>query len=95
MGYSNRSFNEIGPFSDKYNGCAEGRENFKQWFKDNIHLIEDVFEYWRQDNKDVVDKFIDDFIKAFNWTAQRCCIPIIRSQTELEEVTNCQQASLL
>lgn len=95
MGYSKRSINESGPFSDKYNGCNEDRAKFKQWFNGNKQLIEDVFEYWCQDNKDVVDKFINDFIEAFNWTAQRCCIPIIRPQTKLEEVTNCQQVSLL
>jgi len=95
MGYSKLSISESGPLSDKYAGIDKEREKFKRWFNDNIRLVDYVFEYWREDNKQAVEDFISDFVKAYNWTAQRCCIPIIRPEQERDEVTNCQQPPLL
>jgi len=95
MGYSKRSIDEGGPSSTNYKGTNIEREKYKQWFSDNIQLVETIFEYWRQDNKDVADKFTNDFIEVFNWTAQRCCIPIIRPEQERDEVAKCQQPPLL
>jgi len=94
-GYSIRNIGESGPFSDKYNGTEIEREKFKQWFNDNKLLVSDVFDYWREDNKQAVEDFISDFVKAYNWTAQRCCIPIIRPEQERDEVAKCQQPPLL
>ncbi len=81
-GYSIRNIRESGPLSDKYNNTDIEREKFKQWFNDNKLLVSDVFDYWREDNKQAVEDFISCFVKAYNWTAQRCCIPIIRPEQE-------------
>ena len=95
MGYSKRSINESGPFSDKYNGYAKEREKFKKWFNDNTQLVNDVFDYWREDNKQSVEKFVDDFITAYNWIARKWFIPIIRPESENEEAIDCPQPYLL
>jgi AAA15 family ATPase/GTPase len=94
-GYSIRSFDENGPLSAKYNGYEKEREKFKKWFDDNSKLIDDVFPYWCEDNKDVIDKFINEFVVAYNWIARRCLIPIIRINSVKQEVNHCLQPPLL
>ena len=94
MSYSKRSINESGPFSDKYNGYEKEREKFKKWFNDNTQLVYNVFDYWREDNKPNVEKFVKDFIKAYNWIARKWFIPIIPPESENEELINCQQPYL-
>ena len=95
MGYSKRSIEENGPFSDKYNGCEKEREKFKQWFNDNTQLVNDVFYHWCEDNNQSVEKFVQDFITAYNWIARRWFIPIIPPELEKEEAIDCPQPYLL
>ena len=95
MGYSKRSITENGPFSNKFSGYEKERDKFKMWFKTNIQLVNDVYPFWYNDNKQSVEKFVNDFIAAYNWIAQRSFIPIIRSESQKGEATNCQRPSLL
>ena len=95
MGYSLRSLQLSGPLTETYSGYVREREKYKKWFQDNRQLIVDVFPYWIKDNKQVLQSFIDSFIEAFNYTAERCCIPYIRQHVDIEEVEACQQAPLL
>jgi len=75
MGYSKRSISENGPFCDKYNGCEKEREKFKKWFNDNTQLVNDIFDYWHEDNKQSVEEFVNNFITAYNWVARKWFIP--------------------
>jgi len=95
MGYSKRSINESGPFSDKYNGCEKEREKFKKWFNDNTQLVDHIFDYWHEDNKQSVKEFVNDFITSYNWIARKWFIPIIRPESENEEAIDCPQPYLL
>lgn len=94
MGYSKRSINESGPFSDRYNGCEKEREKFKKWFNDNTQLVDHIFDYWHEDNKQSVKEFVNDFITSYNWVARKWFIPIIRPESENEELIDCQQPYL-
>jgi len=95
MGYSKRTITEHGPFSAEYNGYDKERDKFKKWFNDNQQLINDVYESWCTDNRQNVEKFVADFIAAYNWIARRCFIPIIRPEPQKGVETNCQQHYLL
>lgn len=75
--YSKRSFTENGPFSDKYNGCDKDREKYKRWFNDNVLVVDNLFKYWLEDNKEIVEKFVSDFVAAYNWVAPKCFMPMI------------------
>ncbi len=76
FGITKRSLEEAGPFSDKYS-CLPERDKYKRWFNDNNTLINAVFDFWSIDNEAEINKFIDDFINAYNWIANRCFIPSI------------------
>jgi len=95
MGYSKRSIEENGPLSNKYNGCQKERDKFKKWFSDNTQLVNDIYSYWYEDNLQSAEKFVKDFVEAYNWIARRCFIPVIRPEAQEGEATNCQQPYLL
>lgn len=95
MGYDKRSITEHGPFSDEFSGYDKERDKFKMWFNANIQLVNDVYPFWYNDNKQSVEKFVNDFIAAYNWIARRSFIPIIRSESQKVEATNCQRPYLL
>jgi len=95
MGYSKRSITENGPFSNKYSGADKDRNKFKMWFNANKQLVNDVYQFWYDDNLQSVQKFVNEFVEAYNWIAQRCFIPIIRPESQEEEANNCQQPYLL
>lgn len=95
MGYYKRSINESGPFSVKYDGFNEDRAKYKQWFNENMQLVNDIFNYWLEDNKQSVEKFVNDFIIAYNWIARKWFIPIIPPESEKEEAIDCPQPYLL
>jgi len=77
-GYTIRSFKENSPHhSDKYKQFQDDRNKYKNWFKDNEQLINDIFSFWCADNKVMIDKFIADFIETFNWVATKSFIPKI------------------
>lgn len=80
IGYSHLSLKENGPTSHKYDQYSKDREKYKKWFDDNPELMEDIFEYWKEDNKDVVEEFQKEFIVAFNHVAKRSFLPMIRDQ---------------
>jgi hypothetical protein len=95
MGYKKRSITEHGPFSHEFSGYDKERDRFKMWFKANIQLVNDVYPFWYEDNKQSVERFVSDFIAAYNWIARRSFIPIIRSESQEVEATNCQRPCLL
>lgn len=95
MGYSKRSIAENGPFSNKFSGYDKERDKFKMWFNANKRLVNDVYPFWYNDNKQSVEKFVSDFIAAYNWIARRSFIPIIRSESRKVEAANCQRPYLL
>jgi AAA15 family ATPase/GTPase len=95
LGYTKRSFEEHGPLSGEYSGCDKEREKFKKWFNANTQLVSHVFDYWYEDNKQSAEKFVKDFITAYNWIARRCFIPIIPIEPKKEEENNCPQPHLL
>ncbi|MDN5324132.1 MAG: hypothetical protein PWQ67_2586 [Clostridia bacterium] len=74
-GFSIRHFLENGP------NCYEGkpRDQNKKWFNDYLPLFESLrlFEHWALDNKDIIDKFVNDFIEKFNRVAKINSVPKI------------------
>jgi hypothetical protein len=95
MGYTKRSIAEAGPFSDKFNGYKKERDKFKMWFRANEQLVNDAYPYWCNDNKQGIERFVRDFIVAYNWIARRSFIPIIRAEFHEGEVGECQRPHLL
>lgn len=65
-------FKENGPSSKRYKNEKE-RENYKKWFKEheNAFDVTKLFEFWKNDNKEIVDKFRKDFVSSFNAVADR------------------------
>ncbi len=94
-GYNKRSFCESGPFSDRFRGYERERDKFKMWFRENRQLVDHVFPYWCNDNRPSVETFVNGFIAAYNWIAQRSFIPIIRPESQRGEVGSCQRPYLL
>ncbi len=94
-GYTKRSIIEHGPFSDDFGRLDKARDKFKEWFKTNVQLIEDVYPFWVDDNKESILEFVNDFIEAHNWVAKRSFIPIIRSEPQEGEVASCRRHYLL
>jgi hypothetical protein len=90
LGYTLRSISEEGPLSPKYSQLDE-RGKYKQWFKDNPQLINDVFDWWHQDNSQEIKGFVKEFISAYNWVAKRSFIPIIKNNTVEQRSGNCLQ----
>lgn len=59
---------EIGPFSEKYSEVEKDRDKFKKWFKDVKPMLEmlNVVDYWKEDNQDDYNAFLDDFKYKYN-----------------------------
>jgi hypothetical protein len=76
-GYTIRSIQENGPHSDKYKQFNDDRNKYKNWFRENEKLINDVFNFWYKDNKAMIDDFEKDFVAAYNWVATKSFIPKI------------------
>lgn len=65
-------FKENGPDSTEYNQEKE-RERYKKWFKDHESFFNStgLFEYWAEDNKELVDSFKKAFKETYNDIASR------------------------
>lgn len=72
FGFSWTYFKDNGPFSDKYNRNTD-REKYKSWFNDHQDYFDSInlMDYWNDDNKETVNKFIESFIKSYNSIAER------------------------
>ena len=79
-GYTKRAIIEHGPFSDDFGRLDKERDRYKEWFKTNVQLMEDVYPFWVDDNRQSIAEFVNDFIEAHNWIARRSFIPIIRPE---------------
>lgn len=66
-------FNDCGPKSKDYNKYGKDREKYKAWFKNHQNIFDGLklFDFWKNDNKDLVDKFIISFIESYNAIADR------------------------
>ena len=64
-----------GPDSERYSQEKE-RERYKAWFKDNQDIFDatNLFDFWAEDNKEEVEKFINDFITSYNKISERTLI---------------------
>lgn len=65
-------FNENGPSSPRYSKGKE-RDKFKAWFIDHMPIFDstNLFEFWANDNIELVKKFRTDFINSYNSVAKR------------------------
>lgn len=85
LGFTITYFEEHNPSQEnEYSG--EKRIRYKKWFNDHLEGFEstDLYEYWKNDNKDIVKDFINDFILVFNKIAERTCLPEIIYNQKLE-----------
>lgn len=55
-----------GPFSLKYEKSKEAKK-YKEWFKDNQEVLTFLLEYWVEDNKEIIDKFVKKFQETCNY----------------------------
>lgn len=78
VGFSWDYFKDNGPDSSKYSAEKE-RERYKRWFSDNMDGFNDtnLFSYWEQDNLEVVEMFVRDFINVYNSVANRQLMSLI------------------
>lgn len=79
-GLSIRRFQDSGPFKNpKYSSYEDERVKFKEWFKDNKIMFDDInlLEFWKRDNAELYDIFIKEFINRYNIVATRSMIPKI------------------
>lgn len=65
-------FKENGPDSSKYKQEKE-REKYKKWFEDHQIVFDStkLFDFWANDNKEMVKNFKNDFKNAYNAVASR------------------------
>lgn len=65
-------FKENGPDSSRYNQEKE-REKYKKWFVDHQVIFDStkLFEYWANDNKELVEEFKKSFVDSYNAVASR------------------------
>ena len=72
VGMSWMYFRENGPKSSLYNQAKE-REQYKNWFVDHQNIFDStkLFEFWANDNKELVEKFKKDFVESYNTVANR------------------------
>lgn len=65
--FNYRYIHDNGPNSNTYEHL-EVRERAKNWFNDNLNSIEqtNVMDYWKQDNEDLLKKFIKEFDEINN-----------------------------
>lgn len=65
-------FKENGPNSSKYTQEKE-REKYKNWFVEHQPVFDStkLFDFWANDNKDLIEKFKKDFVEAYNAVAGR------------------------
>lgn len=68
---------EKGP--DSYSGDLKDREKSKKWFNDHINYFDEfsLYDYWANDNEDLVNSFISDFKEKFNHLAKILRLPRI------------------
>lgn len=54
-------------------GAKKEREIYKEWFLKHRKLFDKtkIFDYWKRKNKDIVDKFINDFKVKYNAIGKR------------------------
>ena len=66
-------FNDNGPMSSKYQNKGTDREKYKSWFEEHVALFDslDLYEFWANDNKEEVNKFIESFKLSYNSIANR------------------------
>lgn len=80
-GISIRYFKNNNPLLDpKYCKFSKNREKYKEWFNDNLTMLNDidVLKFWKRDNASDYSNFIKEFIDAYNIVASRCNLPKIR-----------------
>lgn len=65
-GYSKKYFLENGPDSDRYKGNE--RERYKEWFQVHEPYFEysNLYGFWEEDNKEIVEDFKKRFVEAYN-----------------------------
>ncbi|MFB4212586.1 AAA family ATPase [Shouchella sp. JSM 1781072] len=69
LGITKRSLIEQGPHSDLYLEKTKDRDKYKEWFRDNILVLELLFPFWIKDNKEMVIQFLSDFENIYNVAA--------------------------
>ncbi|WP_243157546.1 AAA family ATPase [Clostridium sporogenes] len=77
IGFTKENIIEHGPLSKDYRG--KERDRYKKWFKNNLQIFEclQIYEYWKKDNEQVYDEFINNFIRVYNKIASRKFYPKI------------------
>lgn len=78
VGRSKRNIHDCGPYSNKYAHKTKVREKFKDWFRDNRSLIDDLFDFWIKDNPEAVDAFREEYIRAYNFVAVKMHLPKLK-----------------
>jgi predicted ATPase len=65
-------FKENGPLSSNYSQ-EKDREKYKKWFVDHQAVFEStkLFEFWVNDNKELVEDFKKRFVESYNAVASR------------------------
>ncbi len=66
-------FRENGPNSIRYSHQGKERERYKNWFIDHQTIFDStkIYDFWANDNKELVEKFKHDFIESYNSDASR------------------------
>ncbi|WP_392564198.1 AAA family ATPase [Orbus wheelerorum] len=52
--------------SKKYKDCKDDSHKKKCWFKDSLHYINLLFDFWARDNEEIVDNFIKLFKSSYH-----------------------------
>jgi len=73
------SFKAHEPQSADYNSYTKDRGKYKKWFNDHKEIFDSthLLESWMEDNPQIVDAFLADFVSSFNSIAGRLLVPSV------------------
>lgn len=74
-------FKENGPTSSRYNQEKE-REKYKKWFEDHKVIFDStkLYDFWADDNKELVEEFKRNFFNSYNAVASRIFAITIKNE---------------
>lgn len=74
-------FKENGPDSPRYNKEKE-REKYKKWFVDHQTIFDStkLYDFWADDNKELVEAFRRSFVNSYNSVASRILATTLKTK---------------
>ena len=77
LGITKRSLMESGPTSNVYSHLSKEREKYKEWFNQNIYVLDKLIQFWIKENEKLVVEFIINLESVYNFAANNNNLPTV------------------